>query len=111
MQFSDKALWDDWKSKQSDSYGLGIFEYAERWAGLMEKAVPADKPITHEIMQSTSHEADTDGITGFMYGAAVTTLSKTWTRGEELRILHNADYGVSADKDGVVNPAILTLKD
>lgn len=32
-----------------------------------------------------SHEADVEGITGFMYGCAVSILSQYWKYGEELR--------------------------
>ena len=54
-----------------------------------------------------SREADTEGITGFMYGCAVSILSKCWVYGEYLRKWHNKEYGY--DGDGVVNPAIMTV--
>ena len=60
------------------------------------------------IADSTSHIADTEGITGFMYGCAVNALSQVWIHGECLRKWHNAQYGVT--DDGVVNPAVLTIK-
>lgn len=54
-----------------------------------------------------SLEADTEGITGFMYGASVGILSKCWEYGEELRKWHNKEYDYEGY--GVVNPAILTV--
>lgn len=60
-----------------------------------------------DIADKTSHEADTEGITGFMYGCAVNALSQLWEYGEELRRWHNKEYNY--DGDGVVNPAILTV--
>ena len=60
-----------------------------------------------DIADSTSHEADTEGITGFMYGCAVNALSQLWEYGEELRKWHNKEYNY--DGEGVVNPAILTI--
>ena len=51
-----------------------------------------------------SHEADTEGITGYMYGCAVSILSQCWKYGEYLRKWHNKEYNY--DGDGVVNPAI-----
>lgn len=57
--------------------------------------------------QKTSHDADTEGITGFMYGCAVNILAHVWEHGEELRRWHNGEYDY--DGDGVVNPAILTV--
>lgn len=59
------------------------------------------------IADSTSREADTEGITGFMYGCAVNALSQLWEYGEELREWHNKEYNYEGD--GVVNPAILTI--
>lgn len=60
-----------------------------------------------DIADSTSREADTEGITGFMYGCAVNALSQLWEYGEELRKWHNKEYNY--DGEGVVNPAILTI--
>lgn len=54
-----------------------------------------------------SHDADVEGITGFMYGCAVNILAQCWEYGEELRKWHNKEYGYEGD--GVVNPAILTV--
>ena len=61
-----------------------------------------------ENAESLSHEADTEGITGFMYGCAVSILSSSWEYGEELRKWHNKEYDYEGD--GVVNPAIITLQ-
>lgn len=49
------------------------------------------------------------GITGFQFGCAVSVLSQTWKYGEELRNVHNKKYGVSEEKKGTVNPAILSV--
>ncbi len=61
-----------------------------------------------DIAEKTSHAADNEGITGFMYGCAVSILAHCWKHGEELRKWHNGEY--KYDGDGVVNPAILTIK-
>ena len=94
------------KAKNKDFYGAGIFRYAENWADLMEKEMADGKDII-DIADRTSHEADTEGITGFMYGAAVAILSSCWAHGEKLRVWHNRQYG--HEGAGVVNPAILTV--
>lgn len=52
-----------------------------------------------------SREADTEGITGFMYGCAVSILSQCWEYGEYLRKWHNKEYDY--DGKGVVNPALM----
>ena len=92
----------------TDPYGGECFRFAEAWADLMEAALQRGETI--EMMaKETSHEADTDGITGFMYGKAVSILSFAWKHGEALRIWHNTEYGQPETK-GVVNPAVLTIK-
>jgi len=67
------------------------------------------------VAKQASFDADIEGITGFMYGAAVSVLSQTWEHGEELRRWHNiesqiGDEGVRAnDTGGTLNPALLVL--
>lgn len=101
----------DWYEKNSDPYSRACFTYAERWAEMMEKVIESstDHPLNVicENAERLSHEADTDGITGFMYGAAVGILSKCWVYGENLRKWHNNEYNY--DGDGVVNPAVITV--
>lgn len=93
-----------------DPYGHAVFTFAERWAELMEKDIyvcggPTAAAIA--MFKKRSDQADTEGITGFMYGCAVSILSDCWEYGEILRKWHNKKYGYEGD--GVVNPAILTI--
>ena len=60
-----------------------------------------------EDAKELSFKADTEGVTGFMYGCAVGILSKCWEYGEELRKWHNKKYDYEGD--GIVNPAILKI--
>lgn len=109
MQFSENGqqLWNQGLKKNQDSYGAAIYRYAETWAKLMQLELSDGKELK-DIADQTSHAADTEGITGFMYGAAVYILASTWIHGEELRKWHNKDYG--HEGEGVVNPAIITIK-
>lgn len=100
----------DWYDKNSDGYSRACFTYAERWAELMEKKIEEIGDARETIIKyadDLSHEADTEGITGFMYGCAVSILSQCWEYGEELRKWHNKEYNY--DGDGVVNPAVLKV--
>lgn len=125
MTFKDKELWDKGLENNKDAYGGAIYKYAERWAKLMQyemqqsetqkiydengtllKEIPL-YPTVYNVAEKASHDADVEGITGFMYGAAVSVLSSTWEHGEELRKWHNGEY--NHEGDGVVNPAILTI--
>lgn len=110
-----EKVYQDWKSKNTDPYSAGIFTYAERWSDLMEKHMEKGTSLK-TCVDADSHTADVDGITGFMYGAAVSILSKCWKHGEELRVWHNlktqlGDEGERANKSkGVLNPALITIR-
>ena len=115
MKLKDKTAWDKFVALNQDPYGRGVVEYAERWANLMEEKLLADPQALLSIAESTSHDADTDGITGFMYGCAVSMLAEVWEHGETLRQWHNlktqiGDEGTRANTEGgVINPALLNL--
>ena len=92
-------------------YGRACFTYAERWADLLEKKIEESDDPEKAIVDNAeklSYEADVEGITGFMYGAAASILSQCWLYGEYLRKWHNKEYYY--DGDGVVNPAIITIE-
>jgi len=107
MQIKNKEAWTDYKEKNTSFYGGGVINFAQRWADLMEVAIESGKQLS-DVAKQTSHDADTDGITGFMYGAAVKVLSDVWEHGEQLRKWHNADMG-APDNGGVINPALMTI--
>lgn len=107
--------YSEYKEKNShDDYSLGVITYTERWADLMESAINSGMKL-EDVADNLSHEADTEGITGFMYGCAVSALAKFWVYGEQLRIWHNLDIqigneGEEANKSGgVLNPALLNI--
>lgn len=97
-----------------DSYSARCVSYGEDWAMLMEELMSQGKKI-EEIADATSHQADTDGITGFMYGAAVSGLSKFWEHGEALRRWHNLRTQIGKEGEranetgGTLNPALLNI--
>lgn len=101
-----------YKKNSKDPYSHACFKYAEIWAEMLEYNIEksTDEPMKVIIdnAERLSNEADTEGITGFMYGCAVSILSQYWKYGEELRKWHNKEYNYEGD--GVVNPAILTIR-
>lgn len=107
IQLKDAEKWQVYVDKNKDSYGACCIEYAETWARLMQKEMASGKPLI-EIAGPTSFQLGYLGITGFMYGCAVSMLSACWIHGEELRKWHNKEW--NHEGDGVVNPAIMTLK-
>jgi hypothetical protein len=126
---SKQAEYKEYVAKNSgDGYSKGVVDYAERWADLMEKALETwrggNELSPASVMRflvdnadKLSHEADTDGITGFMYGCAVSALAHFWIHGEELRRWHNLktqirNEGEAANRKpgAVLNPALLNVK-
>ena len=75
----------------------------------------ANGETVEAVAEQAGQDADIDGITGFMYGCAVSTLSKVWEHGEQLRRWHNLktqikDEGERANESGgVLNPALLNI--
>lgn len=90
-------------------YAQAIVDFTIRWADLMESAIEKGTPL-EKCAEKLSHDADTDGITGNMYGMAVHLLSTYWVHGDTLRVWHNAKYNVGAEEKGTVNPAVFTME-
>lgn len=109
---AEKESFDKWVAINDDPYGKACVDYAIRWANLMEQHMAAGAKL-EDIADNDSHAADTEGITGFMYGAACGGLAKFWIHGDQLRRWHNAKYGVTEEqaKGGTVNPAIITIEE
>lgn len=111
---ANQSDWDEAVNANTDDYGACGIRYAARWANYMEREIADGKSLA-DIARDTSHEADKEGITGFMYGCAVSILSQVWKHGEALRRWHNLDAQIgdegekANDAGGVLNPAVLTL--
>ena len=109
-----ESEYQSYKDKNSDPYGSGVVRFGEKWADLMELKLKEGLSV-EAIAQDTSHEADSEGITGFMYGCAVQSLAHFWEHGEELRRWHNLktqlrEEGEEANESGgVLNPAVLSI--
>lgn len=108
FSLTDTAAWThDVELNSADPYSYACVEYAAKWASIMEQRL-ADGASVADVAKQASHDADTDGITGFMYGAAVHMLARSWRHGDELRRWHNGEYG-QPDSTGTANPALLTV--
>lgn len=109
-----QANWEKGLENNKDPYGRACYDYALAWADLMEAELASGKTVA-ECANETSRTADTEGITGFMYSAAISILSHVWEHGEQLRVWHNLDtqLGTEGEKanasGGVLNPAVLCV--
>jgi len=114
VKLIDVDGWVKFVQVNTDSYGAGVVVYAERWANLMEAKMAVGEKL-EDVAKETSNEADTDGITGFMYGMAVKVLAKVWAHGEALRRWHNLDVQIGKEGEranasgGTLNPAVVVI--
>lgn len=114
MSLRDPAAWRKSVEANTDPYGSAVIRYAETWARVMETRI-ANGDTVSGCAEDASHIADTEGITGFMYGCAVGILAQVWTHGEELRRWHNLKTQIRNEGEranetgGVLNPALLCL--
>lgn len=112
--FGSEELWDKGLKNNKDPYGARIYSYALDWANLMEAEIANGKKL-EDVAEETSHVADTDGITGFMYGAAVSVLAQVWLHGDILRRWHNLRTQIGTEGEranetgGTLNPALMNF--
>jgi hypothetical protein len=114
--FKDRAGWmESCRVNKDDDYGSAVNKFAELWMRLMEGQINQGNELSN-CAKDMCHLANTEiGITGFMYGCAVSLISQVWQHGEELRRWHNLDtqLGTEGEKanesGGVLNPALLNI--
>lgn len=116
FSIKDVEQWQEMTSSK-DFYAQGILRYAAQWANLMEYNIQQGNQTVADCADRTSHDADTEGITGFMYNMAVNALVRVWKYGDELMKWHNQDVAGIEDGDKATaqgelyNSAILVLPD
>ena len=124
LLLKDEVLWNRCvEIDKNDEYSARCVSFAHDWAIGMQRHIPpgADaEQITRSIALNAANEAskaDYDGITGFMYSAAVTMLSQCWLYGEDLRRWHNKEVQIGDEGDrandepgAVLNTALLTIQ-
>lgn len=114
IELIDEEGWKKFVANNQDGYGGRVVRYAEEWARLMQTRLANGETIP-ECAEELSRMADDDGITGYMYGCAVSVLAKAWKHGEALRRWHNKETQIGTEGDranesgGVLNPALLSI--
>jgi len=110
--FTDPEGWEKTVENNTDPYGAATVSYANMWAQMMEGLINQGSALK-DIAEECSYIADTDGITEFMYGCAVSILSQCWKYGSDLNAWHNGKYGDQGEEatksGGTINPAVLTM--
>lgn len=108
LELSDPEGWQKSREANGDSYGKCALDFAEGFAKLMQKDISNGKTVA-QAYNDNQYKMGFLGITGFMFGAAVSTLTQTWKYGEELRRAHNKEFGLPEDTKGVANPAVVSI--
>lgn len=100
--------WENCKRLNSgESYSRAIIRYTILWVQYMEYLTKKYGMEMSEIWDRCSDLANVDGVTGFMYGAAASIISRVWQSGEEFRKCYNSKWNYSGA--GTVNPAMLAV--
>ena len=90
IELADELGWRLIKATHVNAggYSRATLEYAETWARLMQIGIAeAGGKLDGANVKVTSDEADTEGITGFMYAYARNTLLQVWKYRDQLRRL------------------------
>lgn len=105
----------DWeqheKINSNDEYGKCIIDVTREVMRRLDLEEYKDFDC-HGIICDADKFIDAGGITGFMAGCVAKIVSHCHSRGEEFKKKWNEGYGVDEEKakGGVVNPAIITVK-
>ena len=76
--------YQDWYDQNDGPYSRCCFDYADAWASLMESRMAQGETL-EACAKLTSHQANTESISGGVYSLAVGILSKCWIHGEQLQ--------------------------
>lgn len=92
MNVKDVEVYEGWKADNTDSHGIAIFKFAEEWATIMEMYIDLGYKVAN-VAEKAAQDADTEGLTGFMYSASISVLYQCWEHGDELRAWHSNEGG------------------
>ena len=84
IEVTDEAAWKTLKDSIHDDCGRDIISYLERWARLMQIEMAEGKNL-EDVADTTSDDADFEGMSGSTYRYAINTLFQWWKHGKKLR--------------------------
>lgn len=90
MNVKNQVEWNEWVNNNRNPYGEKCVRYAESWANLMEDRISRGEEL-EDVASDTSYEADTECVSGFVYGCAVSMISQCWEHGERFRLWHELE--------------------
>lgn len=83
IQLKDTDAWRRFLEDNQDGYVRRAMRFADDWARLMQQEIDRGQTIA-QCADATARLADDDGITGAMYGFALSILGMCWVHGDEL---------------------------
>jgi len=110
MPITQQEDWNKWVENNSkDPYSKACIDVAREVMRLLD--LPEHEKFNpNNIITLADDNIDAGGITGFMAGCVAQMVSHCHSRGPEFKAAWNESYG-APDAKGVVNPAIVTLKE
>lgn len=85
-----------------DFYSAGIINYAERWCNMMEERIEKGESVA-QAAEETQYAADTDLISGCMFGYSLNVLCQFWEHGAELREWYDSKYDIVEETNTQTN--------
>ncbi|WJZ23625.1 hypothetical protein LIS04_197 [Listeria phage LIS04] len=79
------------KRRDPDSVKLGIYEYVEKWAELMEPRLESGESM-YEVAPVTAEEAGRSDLSTYSFGLAVYILWVHWKYGALLKRWYSGPY-------------------
>lgn len=107
----DKEIWQSWVEKNKDPYGKCCVDVAREVMHLLDDENHKDFGA-YEIVCEADDSIKAGGITGFMAGCIAQMVSKCHSRRKEFKKKWNEYYALNEqdkDREGVINPALLTI--
>ena len=106
----DELKWQSWINSNKDDYGKACVDVAREVMRMLD--TDEYKEFEPNIIICKADDViGAGGITGFMVGCVASMVSQVHSRGEEFKKKWNESYGVKDERKGVVNPAIITIKE
>ena len=109
MKIKNIEGWDKATGGELNPYAKAIVKVAKKTMELLEAVDATAKIDANELILEADRECK-EGITGNMAGMIALLISKYHERGEEFRKSWNT-YNGKPEAKGVINPAIITIKD
>jgi len=108
MPIINKEKWDVYVKKNQNPYGKAAVDVAKEAMDLLDTD-KYEKLDTHKLICDADIKSE---LTGFLAGAVAQMVTECHSRGKEFQKIWNISHGIKKEEaeEGIVNPAILTIK-